>query len=173
MSSPEPVVLTRQQRRDLDRAAEAVASVLQQAIEATISEDSPEPARETILEIVQIGQAAPDPDGDNPAVMMTTVLLLSWLGVVGEALAEEPERVPRILEWVEEHLGHRCRLRAGYTASGLNGSAGVDEIADYARGLGADFMPSILWLLAGAVACYGDGDVSWLTAVQQTHADRS
>lgn len=159
--------LTEKQQRDVERAAEAVGDALRQAVEATIAEHSPEPARETIMEIIDTGRHAPTPDGGNPAAMMTTYLLLHWLGNVRAALVDHPDRVAEILAWVEEHLGHRCRLRARYTAVALDGPDGVDEIAEYARGLGADFMPSIVWLLAGAVARFGDGDVGWLQQIQR------
>jgi len=155
-------VLDNQQQQDVVRAAEAVSDALRDAVQATISAKDPEPARATVLTIAQTGSRSLDAEGGNPAAMMTTYLLLQWLSAVREELADRPDRVAEILTWVEEHLGKRCRLRARYTSVALEGDDGVGEIAEYAGALGADFMPSMIWLLAGAVARYGDGDVGWL-----------
>lgn len=166
MPSPQPPALTKQEQRDVEQAAEAVAEVLRAAVRATIEERSPTPARDTVMEIVESGERSLTDDGANPAAIMTTYLLLHWVGLVRDALADEPERVAEILAWVEENLGKRYRLRARYTSAALQSPEGVEEIAEYAHGLGLDFMPSILWLLAGAVARYGDGDVGWLQQLQ-------
>ncbi|MGQ0573477.1 MAG: hypothetical protein ACT4RN_04640 [Pseudonocardia sp.] len=155
-------MLDKQQQKDVVRAAEAVSGALRDAVQATITDRSPEPARETVVEIVEAGSRSPTADGGNPAAIMTTYVLLHWVTMVREALVDEPDRVAEILAWVEENLGRRYRLRARYTSVALDGAAGVEEIAEYARALGADFMPSIVWLLAGAVARYGDGDADWL-----------
>lgn len=159
-------MLDDQQQQDVTRAVEAVSGALRDAVQSTLDERTPEPARATIVEIVETGSRSLTADGGNPAAMMTTYLLLHWLATVREELAERPDRVSEILAWVEENLGKRCRLRARYTSVALEDAGGMDEIAEYAQALGADFMPSIIWLLAGAVARYGDGDAGWLQKLQ-------
>lgn len=162
-------VLDEQQQADVARAAEAVAGALREAVQATIAEQSPEPARQMVLEIAASGGQSKTEDGGNPAAMMTTYLLLHLLSLVREELAEQPDRVAEILTWVEANLGKRYRLRARYTSVALESAPGVDEIAAYVHALGSEFMPSMIWLLAGAVARYGDGDAEWLQKLQAAH----
>ena len=159
-------MLDKQQQADVMRAAEAVSDALRDAVQATITEKAPDPARDTIEAIVETGSRSTTADGENPAAMVTTYVLLHWLTLVREALLDRPDRVEEILAWVEENLGNRYRLRARYTAAALDGPGGIDEIAEYAGALGADFMPSIIWLLAGAVARYGDGDADWIATLR-------
>lgn len=159
-------MLDKQQQADVMRAAEAVSDALRGAVQATITEKTPDPARDTTAAIVETGSRSPTGDGDNPAAMMTTYVLLHWLTLVRDALLDRPDRVEEILGWVEENLGRRYRLRARYTAAALDEASGIDEIAEYVDALGADFMPSIIWLLAGAVARYGDGDADWIATLQ-------
>lgn len=145
------------------RAAEVVAGAMRAAVQATITERRPEPAREAVDQIVAAGSGSATVDNPNPAAVLTTYLLVHWLNLVREKLADRPERVSEILGWVEENLGRRYRLRAGYPAAALVSSEGLEEIAEYAPALGSEFMPAIIWLLAGAVARYGDGDADWIT----------
>ncbi|MGQ0574091.1 MAG: hypothetical protein ACT4RN_07780 [Pseudonocardia sp.] len=158
--------MNKKQQATVIRAAEAVSTALRDAVQATVDERSPETARETVVAIAETGAGAPAPDGGNPAAMMTAYLLMHRLEQVRDALVDRPDRVEEILAWVEENLGRRYRLRARYTAAALEGPEGMEEVAVYAEALGADFMPSIIWLLAGAVARYGDGDADWLATLQ-------
>lgn len=163
-------MLDKKEQAEIARAADAVSGVLRDAVQATVEEKRPEPARATINMIVESGAGSPAPDGSNPAAMMTTYVLLHWLTLAREALAEHPDRVAEILAWIEENLGKRYRLRARYTAPALESPGGIGEIAEYADALGGDFMPSIIWLLAGAVARYGEGDAGWLAGLQPVEA---
>lgn len=161
-------MLDEQQQAEVARAADALTTTLRDTVQVTVDEHTPDAARQTVFAIVETGSRSPTPDGGNPAAMMTTYLLLHQLTLVREELAGRPERVAEILGWIDEHLGRRPRLRARYTAQALESETGVEEIATYAEGLGPDFMPSILWLLAGAVALYGDGDAGWIARLQET-----
>jgi hypothetical protein len=38
----------------------------------------------------------------------------------------------------------------------------------YSQALGDDFLPSLVWLVAGVVAVYGEGDVAWLRDLERT-----
>lgn len=155
-------MLGKKQQADVMRAAEAVAITLRQAIQATVDHRTPEAGRQTVLAIVDVGTRALGEDGANPAVMMTTHVLLHDLSAVRQGLTDQPDRVERVLGWIEENLGKRYALRARYTSAALETAEGLDDIAAYTEALAEDFMPSLVWLLAGAVAVYGDGDAQWL-----------
>ena len=71
-----------------------------------------------------------------------------------------------MLAWIEENLGKRYRARARYTASALESEAGAGEITSYRPALQDDFLATLIWLLAGAVAVFGGGDVDWLKALE-------
>ncbi|MGD9529594.1 hypothetical protein [Pseudonocardia sp.] len=165
-------MLDKQQQADVARAADAVATALRDAVQVTVDEHTPDAARHAVFAIVETGMRTPSPDGGNPAAMMATYLLLHQITLVREALADRPDRVAEILSWIEENLGKRPRLRARYTSEALVSEAGVEEIAAYAEGLGPDFMPSLLWLLAGAVAVYADGDAEWISTLQEARNGR-
>ncbi|MGE3285210.1 MAG: hypothetical protein AB7J32_03780 [Pseudonocardia sp.] len=165
-------MLDKKQQADVARAADAVAAALRDAVQVTVDEHTPDAARHAVFAIVETGTRTPTPDGGNPAAMMATYLLLHQLTLVREALADRPDRVAEILAWIEENLGKRPRLRARYTSEALVNEEGIEEIAAYAEGLGPDFMPSMLWLLAGAVALHGDGDAEWITRLQEARIAR-
>jgi hypothetical protein len=170
MPSPQPL-FTKREQRDVARAVHAVADLLCEAMQDTIAEGSPDPAREAVESIVESAESSGMLDASEAGEVMITYLLLGWASEVREALAHTPDRVAQILGWVEEHLGKRYRLRARYTAGVLDSDEGLAETIQYAEGLGEDFLPSIVWLLAGAVARFGDGDVEWLDRLRSVDGE--
>jgi hypothetical protein len=66
------------------------------------------------------------------------------------------------MAWVQDALGTRCRARARYTSGALRSEQDAGEIMLYAQALGDDFLPSLVWLIAGTVAVHGAGDTAWL-----------
>lgn len=143
--------------RALDQAVDVIVRTLIEAVEATIDERSPEPARELVAEFAEI--ETPDDDSVLP---LLTIVLLHWLDLLRGELDDRPGRVEESLAWVRDNLGNRYRLRARCVSAPLLSADGEDEIAEYMDGLGADFVPAIIWLLAGTVGRYGDGDADWL-----------
>jgi hypothetical protein len=126
-------MLSRREEREIAQAAEAVALVLREAVAATVAEPGPAPAREVVARILELDEQAGGTDGAGPGA-----------------------------RWIEEHLGARYRARARYTSGALRSDEAAVEIADYLDALRDDFLPSLVWLLAGAAACYSDGDVDRL-----------
>ncbi|MQA17084.1 MAG: hypothetical protein GEV09_24015 [Pseudonocardiaceae bacterium] len=165
--------MSKREQRQIDQAVDAVAQVLRQAVQDTITMGGPEPARETINEIAEIDDRSPRSDGGGAARMMAVYMLLGWLTMVRDALDDQPQRVDEILGWIEETLGRRYRARARYTSGSLHSDTGVDEITNYMDALRADFLPSLIWLLAGAVARYGAGDTEWLRRLERAAGGRS
>jgi len=149
-------------RREVDLAVEAIGDLLIKAVQATVTDREPDPARECVAEFVAIDdRVAPDDDG-GPTELMATLTLVQWLSAAREELSDRPGRVDGVLAWIEDALGRRYRARARYTAGTLESEAGARESMEYARALQEDFLPSLIWLVAGVVAVHRDGDVEWL-----------
>lgn len=163
---------SKRQRQQLDQAADAVAQALRQAVHNTVSTGDPEPARQTINELAEIDHRSARGSDGRAARMMAMYTLLSWLAMVRDALDDRPQRVDEVLGWIGQTLGQRYRSRARYTSGSLHSDAAADEIAHYMDALRADFLPSLIWLLAGAVARYGEGDVEWLRHLERADHGR-
>lgn len=95
---------------------------------------------------------------EPPAQTMALLTLMSWLR---DARARTAVDADGVLDWIGEHLGARCRLRARHIRGYLDGDA-VGTV-DQAAALGDDELPTMVWLAAGIVALHGDGDAAWLT----------
>ena len=145
--------------RQIADLAELFAGHLMTAVAQTVAEGSPEPSRE---EIGMLLAAAGDPEAVRSSELMLTLILIRWLSVARAALDDRPDRVDVALEWVEETLGKRYRSRARYTAPVLQEEEGATDILRYREALGPDFLPTLVWLLAGVVVRCAEGDVGWL-----------
>lgn len=153
--------MSRNRFRRLDHAVELITSVLADAVRGTIEESSPEPAREVVQEF-----ADADMPEDESLLPVLTIVLLHWLDLLRTELADQPDRVDEGLGWVAEHLGNRYRLRARLVSPPLEREDSDADVAQYIEGLGADFVPAMIWLIAGVVARYRDGDAGWLRELQ-------
>ncbi|WP_232663327.1 hypothetical protein [Pseudonocardia sp. TRM90224] len=143
-------------------AAAMLAERLIAAVGETVAESSPEPGRARVERLLELGlQVRTDEEG-RTTELMVTLILVRWLSVVREQLIDEDDRVERVLAWVDGTLGHRYAARARYTSAVLLDETRAPEIMGYRKALRGDFLPSLVWLLAGVVATYGDGDVAWL-----------
>lgn len=142
--------------------AEELASRLIAAVAQTLTEREPAPSRTLIGLTLEIGRLS-EPDGEGKTTrLMVTLILIRWLSVARAKLEDRPERVDAALGWIEETMGKRFAARARYTAPALRDEEGASEILRYREALGDDFLPSLVWLLAGVVAAEQDGDVAWL-----------
>ncbi|TQM01730.1 hypothetical protein [Pseudonocardia kunmingensis] len=149
-------------RKEVDLAVEAIGGLLIEAVQATITDRVPGPARECAEEFAAIDDGvAPDDEG-GPTGLMATLTLVRWLSSAREELLDRPARVDEVLAWIEDALGRRYRARARYTSGMLESEAGVRESMEYVDALQEDFLPSLIWLVAGVVAVYHEGDVGWL-----------
>lgn len=161
-------MLSKRERQQVEEAAEAVVEVLRESVRATVADPGPGHARQVVGGLLTMDQRADAQDG--PARLMTTYTLLGWLTAVRAELSDRPERVDTVLGWIGENVGSRYRARARYTSAALRSDDEAGEIVEYLEALGDDFLPSLVWLLAGAVACYGDGDVEWLLSLEEAAA---
>lgn len=161
------MVSSKRELQQVQQVAEAVTGLLAEAVKETIEQRSPQPSRECIAELLDVDRrAAPDENG-GPAELMATLGLVRWAGLARRELGDRPDWVEEVLVWVEEALGKRYRARARYTAGALRSEQEAGEIMIYAGALREDFLPSLLWLVAGTVALHGAGDVAWLRDLER------
>jgi hypothetical protein len=138
-------------------------------VASTIAQRSPEPARifaERVRNIDnavgnQTGDAADDEDG-TPGLSMACAILSDWLTAAREEQAD-PQMTDKVLAWIGATLGPDVAQIAD-TATGIldpDTTRGL-TVQYLANELQADFLPALIWLTAGVVAEYGNGEVAWL-----------
>ncbi|MDN5929949.1 MAG: hypothetical protein L0I24_02575, partial [Pseudonocardia sp.] len=110
-------------------------------------------------------RAAPEHQG-GPAQLMGMLTLVRWLSLVREATPDRADRVDAVLAHVEEVLGKRYRARAKFVSGALVDDERAAEVPTAQAALQAEFLPALTWLVAGAVAEFGDGDVAWLRGLE-------
>ena len=152
-------------KKELQEAEQAIASIgelLIEAVQATIEHRSHEPARPAVGVFRDIdARAAPDSDS-GPAQLMAMLTLVRWTTVLRGELAEHPQPVDDALAWIEENLGKRYRARAGYASPLMRDQDAAADVATYQRALREEFLPALIWLVAGVVAVFGEGSTDWL-----------
>jgi hypothetical protein len=100
---------------------------------------------------------------------MATLALVRWLSLAREEL-DRPDLAEEALAWIEASVGRRYRARANYVAGVLRSEEGAMGIMDHLDALRDDFLPALVWLLAGTVAVHGAGDVAWLRRLEAASA---
>lgn len=142
--------------------AAQLAERLITAVDETLLTHTPHPSRDRIAVTLDIGRAAePDEDGRTTRLMVT-LILIRWLSVARAKFADRPDRVADALTWIEDTLGKRYAARARYTSAVLRDEEGASEVLQYREALGDDFLPALVWLLAGVVATEMAGDLAVL-----------
>lgn len=144
--------------RQIDAVFALVEDDMRAAVAETLRDPSPEPARAVIDAMLDADDEIDAGPGEPPPGETLALLVASrWLTAARDRTDVD---TPRVLDWIGEHLGSRYRARARYVRGMLDGNA--SEAMQYADALGDDFLPALLWLAAGTVACHGDGDAAWL-----------
>lgn len=151
---------------ELEQAAMTVGELLADAVQATLDHRTPDPARQAAAELVGVDdRAAPEHQG-GPAQLMGMLTLVRWLGLAREATPDRADRVEEALGRVEELLGKRYRARARYVSGALRDDEEAAEVPAAQAALRTEFLPALTWLVAGAVAEFGDGDIGWLRGLE-------
>jgi hypothetical protein len=154
---------SKKEQRAFEEVSGIVGDLLRSAVEATVTDLSPDPAREAIGEFIDIDERAAALDSrGGPTELLATLTLVRWHSLAREELADRPQRVEEVLAWIEDNLGKRYRARARYTSPIMLSEEGAREMVVYRSALEEEFLATLIWLLAGAVALYGDGDIAWL-----------
>jgi hypothetical protein len=157
---------------DIAEVVDMLAGQLEAIVQETVTRPSPEPARllaDRVAEADQVAIEYDDADPDElgggegvPGVSMAFAILAAWISGARQEL-DTPDLADTVLDWITTHLGEPAAVLAR-RAAGLLGAPDAPNLAvnQLAEDLGHDFIPAILWLIAGMVAAYGAGDVVWL-----------
>lgn len=129
------------------QAVTAVEELLDRALAATVADRSPAPARETAALIERMDARVDDEDVDGPIELLATLTLVGRLAAARDAPGDP---VAGALGWVEAALGKRCRARAAFVSPLLVSEDAADDVARYREALRGEFVPALLWLVAGA-----------------------
>ncbi len=156
----------KQDQRAFEEVAGLIGDRLRSAVAATVADPAPDPARAAVGELLDADDRAMAVDASGgPTELLATLTLVRWHSLAREALADRPQRVAEVLAWIEGNIGRRHRARARYTAPIMESEEGAQQIVVYRSALEEEFLATLIWLLAGAVALYGDGDIAWLDAL--------
>lgn len=152
--------------RELEEASDAIGGLLAEAVQATVEDRSHEPARQCVGQFLDVdAHAAPEASG-GPAQLMATLILVRWLSLARDALADRPDRVGEALDWVGESLGKRYRARSRFVSAVLQDEEGAADVPAFQNALQEEFLPALVWLVAGVVAVHGEGRIGWLHALE-------
>lgn len=139
----------------IEDAYRLVSDVLEGAVRETLAEPGPEPARFAVRQLTSVDDELPD-EATPPGWSLAFLVLADWYEAARTALADDEQRAERALGWVAEHLGRRFAARARYTVTPLVDLANARETSLYVEALGEDFLPTMVWTVAGLVAEYPD-----------------
>lgn len=155
---------------DRDLGVEELVEVLGVEISAvvarTLIEPSPQHARDFAARVIEMDFALADADVDDQAGALgfstAFAVVARWLAGVREERAADPV-AEEVIGWVGSALGPASaalsRRAAGILGAPESSDVTVQELVD---DLANDFLPALIWLVVGAVGCYGGGDVTWL-----------
>jgi hypothetical protein len=144
------------ERAEIAEAAERISELVLETVQATLAERSAEPGRHYLSDLSG-GQT----DDERTTELMITLIMVRWLSVVRDQVGTG-DLVEPLLAWIGEELGPRYAARARYTSAPLVSEETAADIMGYRDALRRDFLPSMAWLLAAAVALHGEGKIDWL-----------
>lgn len=135
--------------------AELLADDLEFAVAATLSERSPEPARLLAAAVIDTDAsvALHHAEAADLGQGVAYLILARWIMSIQR---HERQSEHGALGWVARHLGPVCAAAADLAVATLS------PTADICEELGQELLPALVWLTAGLVAEYGDGDATWL-----------
>lgn len=154
-----------------------VEGMFRVTVAATLVQRTGAAARETAQVIL-------DCDAQLAATRTAARTSVDGIGTTGESIAivvlfwwlarlNDPAMVEGVVEWVRIELGPDAAQQAARASSLSRTAFDALMIIGLREELGADFIPALTWLAAGAVARYGAGDVDWLpNACHPVVADR-
>jgi hypothetical protein len=153
---------------------EIIDDRVRRAVADTLDSSSPGPAREEVRCLVASdGEMAPpdQPAGDPggaPAQALAFATLLGWLANRGTRVIPAAART-RVPQWAQDTLG----ADAARSVEAVIGVLGGDDerravLGAVADELGDEFLAALMWVAAGLVALYGDGDATTYLPLPET-----
>lgn len=149
-----------------------LASDTQLVIARTVEDRSPEPARGFAARLAEADLLIAAESGpgygahDALGVTITSLVLVSWLTRVCPKQFDK-DVAEAVLRAVHEELGLQCANAASVamdlawdTELPVGLAVGRDKLGD-------DLVPALVWLAAGLVWRFGDGEVTWLCGDDQ------
>jgi hypothetical protein len=138
-------------------------------VASTIAQRSSEPARIFAERVRNSDNAVGDQTSDTaddeygtPGLSMACAILVGWLTAAREEQAD-PQMTDKVLAWIGASLGSDVAQIAGTAADVLDTDTTRGRTVQYFTDeLETDFLPALIWLTAGVVAEYGNGEVAWL-----------
>ncbi|MBC3190863.1 hypothetical protein H7X46_07285 [Pseudonocardia sp. C8] len=155
---------------DIEDAYRLVSDVLAGAVRETLAEPGPDPARFAVRQLTAVDDELPE-EATPPGWSLAFLVLADWYDAARTALSGTDDRAERALGWIERNLGRRYAARARYTITPLVDPANARETSLYVEALGEDFLPTMVWTVAGLVAEFpaDDADEVW----PRTRADEA
>ncbi|MBP2369981.1 hypothetical protein [Pseudonocardia parietis] len=141
----------------IEDAYRLVSEVLEGAVRETLASPGPEPARFAVRELTAVDDGLPE-DATPPGWSLAFLVLADWYDAARTALADTDDRADRALAWIAENMGKRFAARARYTVTPLVDPANARETSLYVEALGDDFLPTMVWTVAGLVAAFPADD---------------
>lgn len=151
---------------DVEQFATSIGDLLADAVRATLENRTSDAARQAAAELIGVDERAVPEHQGGPAQLVGMLTLVRWLSLVREATPDRTERAEEALGRVEELLGKRYRARARYVSGALRNDEEAAEVPAAQTALQTEFLPALIWLVAGSVAEFGGGDVAWLRGLE-------
>lgn len=154
----------------IEDAYRLVSEVLEGAVRETLASPGPEPARFAVTQLTAVDDGLPE-DATPPGWSLAFLVLADWYDAAGTVLADTDDRAEQALAWITDTMGRRFAARARYTITPLVDPANARETSLYVEALGDDFLPTMVWTVAGLVATFpaDDPDEIW----PRTRADEA
>ena len=141
---------------------ELLAAGLREVVGRTLRDREPDAARDYFDDLVDAVEEMPDDDAPGLPLELSLMVLFGWLAGIREAHADA-WLFARVHGWIGSELGAelaaRSRLAGGLLGAAETRDVTLEKLLDE---LDDDALPVLIWLAAGAVATYGDGDPAWL-----------
>ena len=159
--------------RQIQQVAEAITGLLAEAVKETIEQRSPEPARECVGELLD-DRPAGRARGRGRSGRADGHPRPGPLGRAGpDELGDRPGWVEEVLAWIEERWARATGPGPATPPARCAATRRPPRSCCTAEALGDDFLPSLVWLIAGAVAVHGAGDIAWLRDLERSALARA
>ncbi|MEJ2890800.1 hypothetical protein [Actinomycetospora aeridis] len=146
-----------------DAMLATTSEALRGVVAATLEQRDADIARAWHARLVDADEHVRDEDDRSPGQWFADLAVTTRLLQVGRQ-ADGGDLARRAVGWVAE-LGESAPAVERLGVALLDQPQDVAAVEPCIVELGDDYLPAMVWLLTGAVAVAGDGDVRWLDAL--------